>query len=115
MDSLYFPVVDGVSGDVDRYGYARTREEAISLANEHFADEVVDAFLKSNIHLRDGVLLPMAWVAVTCQPSPRCPYCGNTGTVEIGDWKAVSVDDVANHADLTEYQCRDCCGRSFWI
>ena len=83
MEGLYFPVVDGVSGDVDRYGYAKTREEAISLANKH---------------------LPM-----------RCPYCGNTDTVEIGDWKAVSIDDNENHADLTEYQCHDWCGRSFWI
>lgn len=59
------PVVDGDSGSVDEYGLATTREEAIALANEYFADLVVDAYETTNVLLSDGRVLPRAWVAVT--------------------------------------------------
>lgn len=60
-----YPVVDGDSGPVDMYGFASTREQAIALADAHFADSVVDAYIAENVRLHDGRVLPVAWVAVT--------------------------------------------------
>lgn len=60
-----FPVVDGDSGSIDMYGYARSKEEAIDVGNETFADEVLDAYLAENVTLHDGTTLAKAWVATT--------------------------------------------------
>lgn len=60
-----FPVTDGDCGNGDLYGYATSKEEAIEVGNESFADEVVDAYLAENVTLCDGSKHPKAWVAVT--------------------------------------------------
>jgi NADH pyrophosphatase NudC (nudix superfamily) len=44
-----------------------------------------------------------------------CPYCGKPTIIEIVKWKAVSLEEENNEAELTEYQCFDCDNRSFWI
>ena len=64
-DAQTFPVVDGDGGDIDEYGMAASREEAIAVAEQYFADIVVDAYIARNITLSDGSHIPMAWVAVT--------------------------------------------------
>lgn len=60
-----YPVVDGDDGNGDIYGYARTKDEAIDVGNATFADGVVDGYLAENVTLRNGTLIPMAWVALT--------------------------------------------------
>lgn len=60
-----FPVVDGDCGNGDLYGYATSKENAIDVGNESFADEVVDAYLAENVTLRDGSKHPKAWVALS--------------------------------------------------
>ena len=59
------PVVDGTVGDVIECGHAATAEEAVAVANESFADLVVAAEPAENVRLRDGRVLPKAWVALT--------------------------------------------------
>lgn len=46
----------------------------------------------------------------------RCPYCGGTDLVEIGQWNAQSTLEGHNAAILTEWQCLsyDCTNASFW-
>lgn len=60
-----YPVVDGDDGNGDIYGYARTKDEAMEVGNQTFADEVVDGYLAENVTLRDGTTVPKAWVALT--------------------------------------------------
>ena len=59
------PAVDDDEGDMDEYGRASSRAEAIIVASTCFVDRVVDAYLGENITLTDGRILPGAWVAVT--------------------------------------------------
>lgn len=61
------PVVDGVTG-ADIYGDAATEAEAVRVAEEYFADEVVWARIDGPIDLREGGSLPLAWVALTMPP-----------------------------------------------
>lgn len=60
------PVVDG-DENADTYGYAKTAEEAIAVANKYFADPVVAAECYGPIVLANGRLLDKAWVALTAQ------------------------------------------------
>ena len=61
-----YPVVDGDSGDIDWYGYASSKEEAIEVINSMCCtDEFVDAFLAENHRTEDGTYLEKAWVATT--------------------------------------------------
>lgn len=60
-----FPVIDGDCGNGDIYGFAASKEEAIEIGNETFADEVVDAYLAENVTLRDGKKVDKAWVTLT--------------------------------------------------
>ncbi len=60
-----FPVIDGDCGNGDIYGFAASKEVAIEVGNETFADEVVDAYLAENVTLRDGKKVDKAWVALT--------------------------------------------------
>ncbi len=46
----------------------------------------------------------------------KCPYCGKSESIiTLQEWQAVSAEDKANNATLTEHQCSHCEGRSFWL
>jgi len=60
-----YPVVDSGFGSGIIYGYARTREEAIDVANASLVDDVVTVNLSCNVPLRDGSTIEKAWVALT--------------------------------------------------
>ena len=60
-----YPVIDSGFGSGIIYGYARTREEAIDVANASLVDDVVTVNLSSNVALRDGSTVEKAWVALT--------------------------------------------------
>ena len=50
------------------------------------------------------------------EETPRfCPYCGGKNVVwQMVEWQCVSTEDPGNDALLSEHQCKDCDGRSFW-
>lgn len=58
------PVLDGDEGDLEAYGNASSREEALAIGREHFPDPVVDAYVAENV-LVQGDVIPKAWVVVT--------------------------------------------------
>jgi len=60
-----FPVVDGDSGDIEICGYAFTAVEAIEVGSKSLEDPVRDAYLVKDLALKDGTILPCAWVAST--------------------------------------------------
>jgi hypothetical protein len=80
------------------------------------------------IDARD-VITPLGWRALSHWPSTppalpimiygepvACPFCTGTTVYFATGWAgASSIDDPANKADLNEWHCYDCGGRSFWV
>lgn len=59
-----YPVVDGDQG-ADIYGEASSPEEAFAIAESCFADAIDHVELYGPIHLANGEVLPLAYVAFT--------------------------------------------------
>jgi hypothetical protein len=79
------------------------------------------AFVLKALTSAVGSALSAVADAMRTKSSPEhpqhCPFCGGTNVVlNMVEWDARSTDrcDLENTAKLTEHQCRDCDGRSFW-
>lgn len=66
---MKLPVVDGTD-NADEYGFANSEHEAETIARASFMDELASVEIDGPVRMRDGRVLPVAYVALTVDFEP---------------------------------------------